>query len=109
MESIYNNYSSEQISIIKQSLRKSIFFLLLCVDPATKEEYSYVDIGKSFTSLLYKLTGFSSMFPKQKEFVIAASLLESAKRLCENTEYDFKEVRKLLLTAGAKINLIEEV
>ena len=57
MKTRYGDYSSAQIHSTKISLRKAIFFLLLYVDPNTKEEYPNIDVVEAFHSLQYKLNG----------------------------------------------------
>jgi len=51
MKTKYGSYSPTQICSTKQSIRKSIFFLLLYVDPKTKEEYPGIDVAEAIRSL----------------------------------------------------------
>ena len=46
MKNLYGEFTQTQISKIKKSLRGSIFFLLLCVDPKISNEYENVDVNK---------------------------------------------------------------
>lgn len=57
----YGSYSSDQIKSIKLSIRKSIFFLLLYVDPQTKKEYVNIDVVEAFNNIQYKLNGLNSI------------------------------------------------
>ena len=41
---LYGEFSDNQIKDTKKSMRGSIFFLLLCVDPDTSESYKDVDV-----------------------------------------------------------------
>ena len=75
----YGKFSEYQISEIKQALRKQIFFLILYVDPDTKEEYSNVNVDNAFVHLLYKLGGLNSILCEPPELVTVISLLEAAR------------------------------
>lgn len=106
---LYGEFSQQQIAQIKKSLRGSIFFLLLCVDPETSHEYENVDINKSFEGLLLKLGGMNELLMNQPEIVTTMSLLQAAKIELNKTEdFDFHIYRKLILDAGAEINKLRE-
>ena len=51
MKHKYGYFSQRQIDLTKQSIRKSIFFLLLCADPNTKQEYQYINVNEAFVNL----------------------------------------------------------
>lgn len=51
MKTKYGKYSSAQVSSIKHSIQKSIFFLLLYVDPETRDNYPNIDVNEAFRSL----------------------------------------------------------
>lgn len=110
MKSLYGDISRSQIAEVKKSLRGSIFFLLLCVDPNTSWEYENVDINKSFKGLLLKLNGMNELFMNQAEIVMAMSLLQAA--LIEinkpESEFNYSIYRKLILDAGAEIGKLRE-
>ena len=78
MNTKYGHYSSTQISSIKSSIRKSIFFLLLYVDPQTSGDYKNVDVVEAFNSLQHKLDGLNSILLEPIELVETMSLLEAA-------------------------------
>ena len=59
---LYGEFSDNQIKDTKKSIRGSIFFLLLCVDPDTSESYEDVDVNKAFDNLLYKIDGLNELF-----------------------------------------------
>ena len=61
MKNLYGDFTQEQIAQTKKSLRGSIFFLLLCVDPKTSSEYENVDVNKCFEGLLLKLGGMNDL------------------------------------------------
>jgi hypothetical protein len=51
MKTKYGKYSSAQIASIKRSVQKSIFFLLLYVDPETRDNYPNINVEEAFKSL----------------------------------------------------------
>ena len=102
----YGEFSDNQIDEAKIKIRKSIFFLLLCVDPETSDEYSDVDVNDVFNSIQNKLSGMNIIFGEPVEVVTVMSLLEEAKRLFNSDNFSFKKYRKLILDAGAEIMLI---
>lgn len=120
METLYGKFTSEQIAQTKKTLRGSIFFLLLCVDPRTSWEYENVDVDKSFEDILLKLDGLNDLLLNPPEIVITMSLLQEArkefKKINENKmnenkmrgNFDFRLYRKLILDAGAEIDKIKE-
>lgn len=105
----YGNLTKAQILSIKKFLRKSIFFLLLYVDPATKQDYSYIDVNEAFVNLLYKMGGLNSMLINCIEITIAMTLIEEAKLQYNSVSFDYQVYRKLILDAGAEIEKIKEV
>ena len=80
METLYGKFTSEQIAQTKKTLRGSIFFLLLCVDPRTSWEYENVDVDKSFEDILLKLDGLNDLLLNPPEIVITMSLLQEARK-----------------------------
>lgn len=108
----YGSFSRNQIYSTKLYIRKSIFFLLLYVDPDTRETYSNVDVENAFQSLQLKLNGLNSILLEPPELVIVMSLIESALQEFKSENFSFKIYRKLILDAGSeimKINELEEV
>lgn len=61
MKNKYGHYSQSQILSIKKSIQKTIFFLLLCVDPETAGEYSDINVVDVFVNLQYKLNGLNNI------------------------------------------------
>ena len=108
MHTKYGNISSAQVSSIKASIRKSIFFLLLYVDPETCREYPDIDVAEAFRSIQYKLNGLNSILLEPPEIVDVMSLLESAYLEYVNDDFDFRRYRKLILDAGARIMCVKE-
>lgn len=105
----YGEFSENQIALTKKSIRGSIFFLLLCVDNETKDEYEDVDVNEAFTNLLNKLGGLNSILFEPPELVTVISLLERAMWTYNKPKFNFYKYRKLLLDAGSEVLKIKEV
>lgn len=105
----YGDFSSNQIAETKKHMRKRIFFLLLIVDPATKEDYEGVDVSEAFNSELTKLAGLNSILFEPVELVTVISLLESALLEFQKEDFSFAKYRKLVLDAGNEVLKIKEV
>ena len=108
MKHKYGEFTRNQISEIKQSLRKSIFFLLLYVDPKTKQEYVDVNINQAFCGLLHMLGGMNEILFYPPELVKIISLLQAALTEVNKTDFNFSVYRKLILDAGAEVERIKE-
>lgn len=108
MKTKYGKYSSAQLASIKRSVQKSIFFLLLYVDPETRDNYPNIDVNEAFKSLQLRLSGLNSILLEPPELVRTMSYLESALQVY-NGDFDFMRYRKLILDAGAEIMKIKEV
>lgn len=104
----YGYYSSTQISSIKKSIQKSIFYLLLYVDPQTRDQYPDIDVNKAFQSLQFRINGLNSILLEPPELVATMGYLESAQQIL-NSDFDFINYRKLILDAGAEIMKVKEV
>ena len=109
MKHLYGEFTQNQITQTKKSLRGSIFFLLLCVDNKTAHEYKEVDVNKCFKGLLLKLGGLNELLMNQPELVMVMSLLQAAMNEYNNPEFEFKTYRKLILDAGAEVEKLKEV
>lgn len=108
MKHLYGEFSESQIAQTKKSLRGSIFFLLLCVDPKTSWEYQDVDVNKCFNGLLLKIGGLNELLLKQPEVVTTMSLLQAALMEFNSPDFNFGVYRKLILDAGAEIDRLRE-
>ena len=104
----YGSYSSSQISSVKKTLQKSIFYLLLYVDPQTKDQYHNIDVNEAFRSLQFRINGLNSILLEPPELVETMCYLESAQQIFNNN-FDYMSYRKLILDAGAEIMKIKEV
>lgn len=109
MNTIYGSFSPEQIAAFKKSLRSSIFFILLCVDPSTSGEYKEIDVNKLFENLLRKVNSYNELLMNQEEVVEIMTLLQSAKDEYNNKHFNFSICRKLILDAGSEVLKIREV
>lgn len=104
----YGSFSSTQIHSVKLSIQKSIFFLLLYVDPKTSDAYRDVDIESAFINIQYKLDGLNSLLYEPPELVMTMALLESALAEFRKSDFDFRRYRKLILDAGSEIMRLKE-
>lgn len=109
MEYMYGKIPKEQLDKTKKSIRSSIFFLLLCVDPDTSSEYHGININKSFDNIFYKLDGFNTLLFYPEEIIEIMSLLKAAQNIYNDPSFEFKTYRKLILDAGALVLKIGEV
>lgn len=103
MEYKYGEFTDEQFNNALLKLRKKIFFLLLYVDPKTKDEYTCIDINGAFENLLYELAGMNSLFSNPPELVTVCNLLEAARMEYFADDFNFKVYRKLILDSGVEI------
>ena len=90
-------------------MRKQIFFLLLIVDPDTKDNYKDVNVEKAFNSLQCKLAGLNEMLFAPPELVRIMSLIEAALLEYHSEDFSYSVYRKLILDAGAETLKIEGV
>ena len=105
----YGTFSSLQFSETIDKLRKQIYFLLLIVDPKTKDEYEGVDIQKAIENVQYKIAGMNSLLSYPQELVTVSSLLERALNENNSSDFQYWRYRKLILDAGNEILKIKEV
>lgn len=105
----YGEYSEKQIIETKHRIRKQIYFLLLIVDPATRDDYKNINVCEAFNGLLYKLGGLNELLRQPTELVKVMSLLEAALIQYKSDTFDFSVYRKLVLDAGCEVLKIKEV
>lgn len=109
MKHLYGEFTQSQMEEVIKSLRGSIFFLLLCVDRETAQDYEDVDVNKCFEGLLLKMGGMNDLLMNPPEFVVSMSLLRAAKREFNKARLNYYRYRKLILDAGSELNkLIED-
>ena len=105
----YGEFTDNQIRQTKVYMRKQIFFLLLIVDPQTKDNYPNVDVDEAFSSLLRKFGGLNDILLCPPELVRVVSILEAALKEYHSEDFAYARYRKLILDAGAEVLKIEEV
>lgn len=93
---------------MKTNIRKAIFFLLLYVDPETKNEYSNIDVCEAFKGLQYRLNGLNSILCESPELLNIMCLLEAALMEYNSECFEFSRYRKLILDAGSEIMKLKE-
>lgn len=103
MKSKYGDFTDKQVNDTLLKLRKKIFFLLLYVDPKTKNEYVKIDVNGAFENLLYELVGMNSLFFNPPELVTVCNLLEAARMEYFAEDFNFKVYRKLILDSGVEV------
>ena len=108
MRTRYGRYSPAQIHSTKISIQKSIFFLLLCVDPATSGNYPDINVADVFDNLQRRINGLNSILLEQPELVETMSLLEAALNEYNSECFEWANYRKLILDAGAMIMRVKE-
>lgn len=103
----YGDISNHQIASTKIYLQKSIFYLLLYVDPNERIKYQNVDVNQAFQHVFDQLVGFNKILLEPPEIPIVMNSLEAALTLY-NSDLDWHHYRKLILDAGAKIMEVKE-
>ena len=109
MRNKYGEFTQEQIQNTKREIRKQIIFLLTVVDPELKDKYTHINVPAAYKSLMDELAGLNELLFYPTELVLVMSLLEAALMEYKNPDFNFQRYRKLVLDAGAKVNLIKEV
>ena len=108
----YGAYGDNQFTDSTSYIRKQIFYLLLYVDPKTKDEYKDTDVCKAFSGLMFKLGGLNSLLSEPPALVSVMSMLEAAlleyQKLINDSNFNFSKYRKLILDAGNEVLKIKE-
>ena len=105
----YGEFDPTQVEDAKKYIRKQIYFLLLYVDPNTKDEYPNVNVESAFNNILTKISGMNELLFYPAEIVVVLSLLEQALTEFKNPDFSFSVYRKLILDAGNEVLKIKEV
>ena len=103
MEHKYGEFDTIQFQQAKEYMRKQIFFLLLIVDPNTKDSFEYVNQDEAFQEIMTKLSGMNHLLEEPPELVMVLSLLEEAYHEFKSSEFEYKRYRKLILDAGSEV------
>ena len=104
----YGSYSPTSIHSTKESIHKQIYFLLLCVDPATRDQFENIDVEDAFHNLQYRLNGLQNILLCPLELIETMSLLEAALIEYQSDCFNWKVFRKLMLDAGSEIMRMRE-
>lgn len=105
----YGNLADNQIISTKQYMRKKIYFLLLCADPNTKDEYKDINLEQAFNDILNCFGGLNEILLYPPELVVVIGLLEAAHTEYHKENFNFSSYRKLVLDAGNEVLKIKEV
>ena len=105
----YGEFQESQVENAKETIRKQIYFLLLYVDPETREKFKNVDIVAAFNNIQTILSGMNELLFYPNELVKVCSLLESALFEYTSPDFKFERYRKLILDAGNEVLKIKEV
>ncbi len=106
----YGEFTSEQIAEVKHLLQKKIFFLLIIVDPQTREDYDTVDVSEAFDEILKMLSGFNALLNYPVEVVDVSCKLKAAlEEYSKGVALNYKVYRRLVLGAGKEVEKIKEV
>lgn len=102
MKSKYGNIDNIQIRNHKEILHRDIFKLLWM-----KEE-NYPQLDVYFSSVLWKLAGYNSIFNNQTVMLDIMSLLESARLEAQKDNYNHSMYRKAILDSMSLIDKLKE-
>lgn len=106
----YGEFTAEQISEVKHLLQKKIFFLLIIVDPKTRDDYDTVDVPEAFDEILKMLAGYNALLNYPVEVVDVSCKLKAAlDEYSKGMAFDYKLYRRLILGAGKEVEKIKEV
>lgn len=106
----YGNFTKDQIAETKRLLQKKIFFLLLIVDPKTRDNFETVNVPEAFDEILRMLSGFNELLNYPAEVVdISCKLKAALEEFNKGSVYDFLAYRRLILSAGKEVEKIKEV
>ena len=104
----YGDMPDQQITSVKEYLRKSIFYLLLYVDPDERINYSDVNVDMAIQHVQDQLMGFNKILLEPPELLITMNYLEAAREEYKSPNFTFAKYRKLILDAGSKIMDVKE-
>lgn len=102
MKTKYGNIDDIQIRKHKEVLHKDIFKLLWM-----KEE-NYPKLNTYFSSILWKLVGYNSVFNNQVVMIDIISNLEAARLEAEKENYNHTKYRKAILDSMSLVDKLKE-
>lgn len=103
MQTKYGEFSSTQISDAILAIRKSIYFLLLYVDPNTRDNFPYIDVERAIKDVQHKLYGFNAILQEPPELLLTMSMIEAALHEYQSECFSWPTYRKLILDSGSEI------
>lgn len=104
MKSRYGEIPQTQLEGYKVQLHKELFWLLVYKDPKTVEQYKDVDVKKYITFLVKKLSGLNELLNCPPQLIGLMAYLEAAKLELDNTPFDYRAYRKLVLDAHSLLD-----
>lgn len=109
MKHKYGEFSENQMHEAKEFIRKRVYFLLLLVDPETKDNYKQVDVLEAFDGVLTDVAGLNDLLGCPIELVTILSKLNAAKLEYQSENFRWKKYRKLILDSGNEVVKLKEV
>lgn len=101
----FGEFKEEQMEEYKKKLHDKMYFLLLYVDPKTKDTFDEKpNVDKYFHFLLCELDGLNRLFDYPKEVVEMMSILRHAKQMLKWDNFYYPYYRKLVLDAHSLID-----
>ena len=104
MISKYGDFNEEQLNDYRERLHNKLFWLLLYKDPDTKEDFSYVDFGAYFNTLMLELNGLNTLLLYPHGLPELLSTLQAAYEESERTPFHYRVYRKLVLDSHALLD-----
>ena len=101
----FGEFKEEQMEEYKKKLHNKMYFLLLYVDPETKDSFEeQIDVDKYFYFLLCELDGLNRLLNYPKEVIEMMSILRYAKHVLHKEDFQYRGYRKLILDAHSLID-----
>ena len=102
----FGEFTDEQMEEYIKKLHAKLFFLLLYVDPNTKDDFEdeNVDVKKYFRFLLYELDGLNTLLNYPSKLVETLSVLRFARKTLDFKDFNYRGYRKLILDAQSLID-----
>lgn len=108
MKHLYGSFSSDQIAATKNALHKSVHWLLIYKDPATKDNFKDIDVDNCFHSIMLRISGLNELLGCQPVIVSILSILQAARTENKKDDFCFKTYKKLIFDAHSLIDRIKE-
>ncbi len=107
MKMKYGELSSKQLNAYRKKLHSKVFWLLLYVDPKTRDQYPNVDVNKYFDSLMQQINGFNCLLNYPGAVGELLSLLEAARIEFNKDDFNYRIYHKYVLDAHAMIDKLQ--